>query len=207
MTGNSPQTTPTDRRHSFFASFDLAAEILSAVPAASLHQPTPCPDFDMAALISHLVGAANQGAQLGRGAIEGNDFEFPAVEAPESPELVRLAKKEAEDAWADASRLEATTIMPWGETYSGYTLVDMYLVELTAHSWDLAASIGELDRLETHGAHLAGPALEGARCMLQPHYRNLMGPGNPFGDEVPVPDGASEWDHFAGFMGRAPKAT
>jgi hypothetical protein len=28
--------------------------------------------------------------------------------------------------------------MPWGEEYTGATLVDMYLAELAAHTWDLA---------------------------------------------------------------------
>ena len=32
--------------------------------------------------------------------------------------------------------------MPWGEEYTGATLVDMYLAELAAHAWDLARATG-----------------------------------------------------------------
>ena len=38
--------------------------------------------------------------------------------------------------------------MPWGEEYTGATLVDMYLAELTAHAWDLARATGQIDKLD-----------------------------------------------------------
>ncbi|HET9061086.1 MAG TPA: maleylpyruvate isomerase N-terminal domain-containing protein [Acidimicrobiales bacterium] len=54
-----PSKAQTDRRPDFFAGFDLAAEILSTVPASTLRSRTPCPGYDVATLVSHLVGAAN----------------------------------------------------------------------------------------------------------------------------------------------------
>ena len=104
-------------------------------------------------------------------------------------------------AWADEASLSATVPMPWGETYDGAMLVNMYLAELAAHAWDLAVATGGESVLDPS---LAKPALEAARAMLKPEYRNAMGPGNPFGSEVEVPSTASEWEHFAGFMGRKP---
>ena len=59
--------------------------------------------------------------------------------------------------------------MPWGKVYSGATVVDMYLAELAAHSWDLAAATGQLDQ------ELAAQALDGARAMLKPEHRDMMG--------------------------------
>ena len=53
--------------------------------------------------------------------------------------------------------------MPWGEEYTGATLVDTYLAELAAHAWDLARATGQLDKLDPS---LALPALEGARAMM-----------------------------------------
>ena len=44
--------------------------------------------------------------------------------------------------------------MPWGEEYTGATLVDMYLAELAAHAWDLASATGQLDKLDP--SRLAG---------------------------------------------------
>ena len=59
--------------------------------------------------------------------------------------------------------------MPWGEEYTGVTLVDMYLAELAAHAWDLARATGQTGQLDPS---LALPALEGARAMIKPQYRN-----------------------------------
>ena len=68
--------------------------------------------------------------------------------------------------------------MPWGEEYTGATLVDMYLAELAAHAWDLARATGQTGKLDPS---LAWPTLEGARAMIKPQYRNMAGPGAPFG--------------------------
>jgi hypothetical protein len=53
---------------------------------------------------------------------------------------------------------------------------------------------------------LAVPALHGARATIKPQYRDIVGPGSPFAAEVqPTPD-ADDWERFAAFMGRDPKA-
>jgi len=51
--------------------------------------------------------------------------------------------------------------MPWGEEYTGTALVDMYLVELSTHAWDLARATGQIEELDPS---LALPTLEGARA-------------------------------------------
>ena len=42
--------------------------------------------------------------------------------------------------------------------------------------------------------------------MIKPHYRDMGGPGVPFGAEVSPPPGADEWERLAAFMGRDPRA-
>lgn len=92
--------------------------------------------------------------------------------------------------------------MPWGEEYTGTTLVDMYLAELAAHAWDLAQATKQLDRLDPS---LALPALDAARAMIKPRYRNMVEAGAPFGSEVMPPPGADDWERLAAFMGRDPR--
>ena len=94
--------------------------------------------------------------------------------------------------------------MPWGEEYTGATLVDMYLAELAAHAWDLARATGQTGKLDPS---LALPALEGARAMIKPQYRNMAGPGAPFGAEIYPAPGADDWERLAAFMGRDPRTT
>jgi len=94
--------------------------------------------------------------------------------------------------------------MPWGATYSGGALVTMYLAELAVHSWDLAFATGQLNRLDDS---LALVALDGARDMIRPEYRDAVATGSPFGVEIEPPSEASHWDRLAAFTGRDPRAS
>jgi uncharacterized protein (TIGR03086 family) len=187
-----------DRRPALYRAFDHAAEVTERVDPSQLGLPTACPEYDVAALVDHLVGAAHRTVALGRGE-NPTAAEFPHVELAEAPQQLRRAGDEARAAWADDARLEATVTMPWGETYTGSTLVDMYLAELATHAWDLADATG----LELPEKDLAGTALLAARAMLRPEYRNTMGKGNPFGSELAPTPGATPWECLAAFMGRS----
>ena len=192
----------SDRRSALLASYENAAVIVSGIAADELGHPTPCPKYDVAGLIDHLVEAAHRAAALGRGQAPPPGDESPHVQLSDAPGQLRGAAQEAARAWGDDSSLSLRHTMPWGEQYTGATLVDMYLAELAAHAWDLASATGQVGRLDPS---LAWPALEGARAMIKPQYRNLVGPGAPFGAEVsPAPD-ADDWERLAAFMGRDPR--
>jgi uncharacterized protein (TIGR03086 family) len=193
--------TISDHRLALFQAYEQAAAVVEGVEPVQLGGPTPCPDYDVATLVDHLVGAARRAVALGRGETPTGE-EFPHVELAAAPAALRSAGREAQAAWSDDARLGAMLTMPWGETYSGTTLVDMYLAELAAHAWDLAVATDQLGRLD---CDLAGTALDGARAMLKPEYRNRMGEGSPFGSEVPAPGDATAWERLAAFMGRQPR--
>lgn len=190
----------TDRRPDYYRAYQKAAAVAGRVEPAQAGLPTPCREFDVTALVDHLVGAGYRAAALGRGEAPAGDG-FPHVELADAPDRLRDAGKEAEAAWSNDARLTETTTMPWGETYTGATLVDMYLAELAAHTWDLAAAAGQ----PLADDDLANSALEAARAVIQPGYRDAMGPGNPFGPEIEPPSDASAWERFAAFMGRQPR--
>lgn len=194
--------TGQDHRPALYQAYDNAANTVAGIEPSQLGRPTHCPAYDVAGLVDHLVGAGHRAVALGRGESPTN-HEFPHVELNDAVEQLRRAGKEAQEAWSDDERLAATITMPWGETYDGTTLVNMYLAELATHAWDVAAATDQLDRLDTE---LAGPALDGARAMLKPEYRNMMEPGSPFGSEVPAPADAAAWERLAAFMGRDPRA-
>jgi uncharacterized protein (TIGR03086 family) len=189
-----------DRRPAFFQGYTQAAEIVSGVREDQLEDPTPCPDYNVATMVDHLVFAGWRAATLGRGE-QPSIEEMPHVPLADAPDGLRRAEADARSAWADETRLTGTIEMPWGETFTGQTVIDMYLAELAGHTWDLAAATGQLDRLNSA---FAAPALEGARAMLKPEFRDAAGKGIPFGAEVAAPAGASDWERFAAFMGRDP---
>src|SRR3984885_14007175 len=193
-----------DRRGTLLDAYENAAVIVSGIAAGELGHPTPCPGYDVAGLIDHLVEAGRRAAALGHGQAPPPGDESPHVELADAPGRLRSAAEQAAQAWGDDSSLSSRYTMPWGEEYTGATLVDMYLAELAAHAWDLARATGQTGKLDPS---LAGPALEGARAMIKPQYRNMAGPGIPFGAEVsPVP-GADVWALVTAFAGRDPRAT
>jgi uncharacterized protein (TIGR03086 family) len=192
-----------DRRSTLFASYENAAVIVSAIDPEQLGYPTPCPKYDVAGLIDHLVEAGHRAAALGRGQAPPPGDGSSHVELSDASTQLRHAAKEAAEAWGSETALSSRFTMPWGEEYSGATLVDMYLAELAAHAWDLARATGQLDKLDPS---LALPALHGARAMIEPRYRNMVEPGTPFASEVPAPRDADDWERLAAFMGRDPRA-
>jgi uncharacterized protein (TIGR03086 family) len=195
---------PPDRRTPLLESYENAAVIVSGVTEEQVTLRTPCPGYDVAGLIDHTVEAAYRAAALGRGRTPPVGDHSPHIELADAPAQLRRAAEEAAEAWGDDSRLASSFTMPWGEEYSGATLVNMYLAELATHTWDLALATGQLDRLEPS---LAASALDGARAMIKPEYRDMVATGSPFGVEVPSPPDADDWERLAAFMGRDPRAS
>ncbi len=194
----------TDRRSTLLDSYENAARIVSGIDADELGQPTPCPKYDVAALIDHLVEAGHRAAALGHGQPPPPGDASAHVELFAAPGQLRSAAKAAAQAWGNDSSLSRRHTMPWGEEFTGATLVDMYVAEIAAHAWDLATATRQIDRMDPS---LALPALEGAQAVIKPQYRNLVEPGTPFGAEVSLAPDADAWESLAAFMGRDPRTT
>lgn len=137
---------------------------------------------------------------LGRGESPAS-MEFPHIELADAPDQLRRAGQAAEAAWSDDARLAVTVTMPWGEIYTG------------AAPCRLARNRAGRPHLGSRGLHRAArptrpraapSALEAARAMLKPEYRNSVGAGNPYGAEVEAPPDATDWERFVVFMGRQP---
>src|SRR6204780_4360645 len=194
----------SDRRSTLLDSYENAAVIVSGIAADELGHPTPCPKYDVAGLIDQLVEAGRRAAALGRGQAPPPGDDSSHVELSDAPVQLRRAAKEAAAAWGNGTALSSRVTMPWGEEYRGAPLVDMSLAELAAHAWDLARATGQTGKLDPS---LALPALEGARAMIKPQYRDMVGPGVPFGAEVCPAPGADDWERLAAFMGRDARTT
>src|ERR1700750_2243028 len=124
-----------DRRDTLLHSYENAAMIVSAIEDRQLAHPTPCPGYDVAGLIDHLVEAAHRAAALGQGQAPPPGDHSPHVELADAPAQLRKAASEAAAAWADEAALSSKLTMPWGEEYDGAILIDMYVAELAGHSW------------------------------------------------------------------------
>ncbi len=136
-----------DRRSTLLGSYENAVVVVSVIEPEQLGHPTPCPRYDVAGLIDHLVEAGHRAAALGRGQAPPPGDGSPHVELSDAPSQLRRAANEAAEAWGNGSALSSRLTMPWGEEYTGATVVDMYLVELATHAWDLARATGQLEEV------------------------------------------------------------
>ena len=65
-----------------------------------------------------------------------------------------------------------------------------------------------LDSYENAAVIISGiVADELGQALIKPQYRDLAGPGVPFGAEVCPGPGADDWERLAAFMGRDPRTT
>ena len=191
-----------DRRSALLDSYQNAAVIVSGIAAGELGHPTPYPGYDVAALTGHLVEAGHRAAALGRGQAPPPAGESPHVQLSAAPGQLRSAAEQAAPAWGDDASLPLRYAMPRGEEYTGATLADMYLAELAAHAWDLARATGQAGKLDPS---LALPGPPGGTGQIKPRYRDMAGPGAPFGAQVCPAPGADDWERLAVFTGRDPR--
>jgi len=72
----------SDRRSTLLDSYENAAVIVSGIDADELGHSTPCPKYDVAGLIDHLVEAGHRAAALGRGQAPPPGDESPPWSSP-----------------------------------------------------------------------------------------------------------------------------
>ncbi|MCH5674280.1 TIGR03086 family metal-binding protein [Streptomyces gilvus] len=187
-----------DPRPVYARATEQAAALIAAVRADQLDSPTPCAEFDVRTLLSHMVGGTLRIAVVGEGGdglavhpfAEGvGDDEWPAAY---EEVRVRVLK-----AWEDDARLEAPVRVPWGEV-PGRAALSGYVMELVTHTWDLWESLGRPYELDPEPAEFA---LAVARRVLPDPERDA---DTPFASVVPAPEGADAYGRLAAWLGREP---
>jgi uncharacterized protein (TIGR03086 family) len=177
---------------------DQMAGVIAAIePARQGGLATPCTDWDVRALVRHVVGQDLRNflhSAQGRVA----DWQAPAVElGADWAEGFRAAAERLIDAWSHAD-LDESVAMPGGARAPLRGRADMQIAELAMHCWDLAKATSQRAALDPV---LAEHALGWSRQVLRPEFR---GPDKAFGVEVAVPPDAPAYDRLAGWFGRDP---
>ena len=172
---------------------DHTEAIVQGVPDERRGGPTGCPDWDVTALINHMVGGNRYFAASARGETADRAM-FEHDHLGDDPVAAyRASAEEAVEAWSRPGVLEQTLAsgMPaqflWG----------IHLIEALGHGWDLANATGQSRDIPEH---LAQAGLGVARQMPAERVRR---PG-VFGPEVEPAAGASPADQLAAFLGRHP---
>jgi uncharacterized protein (TIGR03086 family) len=161
--------------------------------------PTPCPELDVRALRRHLLGWLDY---------FGVAFQDPAGNERPDP----LAYTGPDELGAGIGKLAATlrcaldegvatvvvNVPQLGGAYPGSVVVDLLLIEVLGHGWDLARAVGQPWKPDPVTSEHALGVLH---AIMQPEFRQ---PGMPFGPEVTVAENASALDRFVAFTGRDP---
>lgn len=190
-------TATTDPRQMYARALAQTESIIEKVQPEQLSEPTPCDEYDVRSLLSHIVGGVNRAAIFGEG---GDGLATPAVADGVAddgwPDAFRQACARAQAAWADDTKLDRLVNVPWGEV-PGRAAITGYFQEVLTHGWDLAKATGQPTELDPE---LAEFALAFARRVLPPGIR--ADEEVPFGAVVEVPAGNGPYAQLAGWLGR-----
>jgi uncharacterized protein (TIGR03086 family) len=175
---------------------EATTAIVANVEPASFAEPTPCAEFDVRALLDHMVAGNYRWVKMAQGE--------PATAAPATGDFVqedaltpyRESAIALSEAWADPSLLSTTVQLPFGE-FPGAFALGIHTVETIVHGWDLAKATAQPTELDPD---LYAVAWQNSKDIDE----TFRGPGRPFGPAVTPPPGASDTDRLMAWLGRQP---
>jgi uncharacterized protein (TIGR03086 family) len=190
-------TANPDPRPLYTRALTQTGALIDQVQPGQLGRPTPCPEYDVRKLLSHIVGGVHRTACVGEG---GNALDVPALVdgVPDDGWLqaFREATARAGAAWADDAKLDELVAVPWGKV-PGRGALAGYIQEVVVHGWDLASATGQPVEGDPE---LAEFALAFAHRALPPEPRGTA--EIPFGPVVPAPPASGPYTQLATYLGR-----
>jgi uncharacterized protein (TIGR03086 family) len=161
--------------------------VLELVTDEQLGASTPCSEWDVAALVAHVVDANRWVVKLGGG---------ERVQLPDDVRGRHAVTSAAAQAVFDADGAMTRTFdLPWGPT-PGAAFAATRANDVYAHAWDLATAIGADTDLDPE----LGEALYAvAQRLISPEFRSF---GGFFGTEHPCDSTRTPADRLAAFLGR-----
>lgn len=175
------------------ASMELAYAHVVRIPDDDWSRSTPCAEWNVRALVNHMVGSAHMVSYGLRGDPIGPEFygnhlgHDPVASYREAiDEVIGLYR-------SDPTLLARPLILPWG-TLTGAELAVMFAGDHLVHAWDVARSLG----LPTDFDHKLVARI---RVFGDPYAARTRGP-EMFDEPVEPAVDATPMDRFAAFIGR-----
>lgn len=171
----------------------FAAGKVKAVTPDDLSKPTPCAEFDVRALLNHVI----VGMEMLRVAAEGGKPSLPDGEQFGSDPGAVYDERRASllTALRGDGVLDRNWEMPFG-SMPGSMMAGIAFMEHLAHAWDVAKATGQDTTLPEVLVKECAEAVAPMDAMLR--MPGVCGPA------VTVGDDASAQDKFIAFMGRQP---
>lgn len=186
-----------DPRPAYEAAADQLERLVAAVTPDRLDAPTPCPEWDVRALLEHVVDGTHRTARLGE---EGDGASMLQTSGQDVADggWVRAyaeARVRFRAAWEDAAKLDGTYTVPWG-VVPGRGVIGAEVQETVMHAWDLARALGRSQELPEEPASSLLPFSE----QILPAERR--GGPVPFEPVRTAPEGADAHTRLAAWLGR-----
>lgn len=180
---------------------EATARLVDGVRHDQMGLSTPCSEWDVRALLTHLVGGniryagLTRGEPIQRGPARGGGSSVDLL-GDDPAGAYRRSAAELKAAWADPALLDRMFELPIG-VVPGRAALNLHLVETIVHGWDLARATGQQPAFDPDVvgavAHVAQSRLPGERP-----------PGTPFAPAIPVAEDVPEIDRLAAYLGRMP---
>jgi uncharacterized protein (TIGR03086 family) len=154
---------------------------------ATMKRPTPCSEFDVAALVEHIIGTHHFLLSAAGGT---------ADDTGSIADRHRTVADQSQRTWAE--RGAAGTVDLGGHQLPAEVALSLHALEAFVHGWDLAAS---LNQPFEPSPELVDVAWESARMIVSDDKRSSE-PGAPYGLAVTITEPASPLDALIAFTGR-----
>jgi uncharacterized protein (TIGR03086 family) len=168
---------------------------IAAVRPSNLSEPTPCAEWNLRQVLSHMLGALTLHLNAASGLPVDRSQTGPDVDrvgADPEQAFAGVASRAART-WRQPGVLDRICTLPMGPV-PGSTLAMLHLTEVVVHGWDVGRGTGENPTIP---AELAGPALEFSRAFATDAHR-----GTAFAAELTMGDAPGE--RLVAFLGRQP---
>jgi uncharacterized protein (TIGR03086 family) len=173
---------------------EAAKQMVGNISAADLAKPTPCTEWNVQALVEHMIDTNCRFSAAASGQ------EAPRASGSSAAELIKAYSASGEAAvaaWQTPGVLDRTLKLPFGEA-PGAVAMGINLGDQLLHIVDLGRALGRSYSID---ADLAEGMLTMMHQILRPEFR---GPGKGFAEEVPCAADAPVQSRLLAFSGRQP---
>lgn len=171
--------------------------LVAGTKPEQMHNPTPCANWDVRALVNHFVGGAHMFASAFRGEEQHIDPDAPMPDLVGDDALASLDAALADfNAAVDApGAMDKVINLPFGQI-PGPIVLEILKFDLLVHAWDLSQATGQTF---DPPAELCEQGLQAAQMIISPEARD----GDTFKDAVSASASATPLEQLVAFTGRS----
>lgn len=133
---------------SYVRTLDWLEPRVAAISEAELRNPTPCSEWNVEALLNHLLWTMTSFAGLGEHGCLDEHRIRPPVSGSSYLEPFQLLAESGRTAWSEAGALERMCDFPFLGRAPGGVVLGVHATDLLIHGWDLARATGQDDRMD-----------------------------------------------------------